>query len=323
MQRGVGTPDPGGTSPTSRPQVPGGGGGVPTCAAVAVLLALAVQQQREHHQQDDQQTGERHHQEEPPLLVEGRLHLSCRATGARLHGQKICPRRDRGGGTPAWSGLSWADPLVSRRRSSGSTVSRAWGPLAPAAPTPGLGQQTYILPVLSVVWVTGREGQKCPALLVSPSMGAFSRDTRKPPGRPCSCCHHLVSPPPPASRTPAESLTSQGVLGWKVGPSCKCCAHGPGCPQSKPVSLTTDPSGPRAGRAHTLPGTSAHTLRLGGLSATCWPPPPHQGFPPTEAGAYAAAGGPVCYLSASAAAPGLPAHGSWGCVLCILCPQQN
>ena len=123
------------------------------------------------------------------------------------------------------------DPPVSRRRSSGSTVSRAWGPLAPA-PSPGLGQRAYILPVSSVVWVTGREGQKCPALLVSPSMGAFSPDTRKPPGRPCSRCHHLVSPPPPASRTPAESLISQGVLGWKVGPSCKCCAHKPGCAQS-------------------------------------------------------------------------------------------
>lgn len=88
MRRGVGTPDPGGRSPTLRPQAPGGGGGIPTWAAVAVLLALAVQQQREHHQQDDQQAGERRHQEEPPLLIEGCLHLSCRATGARLHGQK-------------------------------------------------------------------------------------------------------------------------------------------------------------------------------------------------------------------------------------------
>lgn len=92
---GVGAPDPGGRTPTPRPPAPGGG--LPTCAAVAVLLALAVQQQREPHQQDDQQTGECHHQEEPPLLVERRLHLSCRETDARSRGRKLCACRGREG----------------------------------------------------------------------------------------------------------------------------------------------------------------------------------------------------------------------------------
>lgn len=78
-----------------------------------------------------------------------------------------------------------------------------------------------------------------------------------------------------------ESLASQGVLGWKVGPSCKRCTHEPGYAQSKPGSPMTDPSG----RELDAPTPAAHTLRLGGLSATCWPPPLRQGPPPMEAGA--------------------------------------
>lgn len=197
---------------------PRGGGGVPTCAAVAVLLALAVQQQREHHQQDDQQTGEHHHQEEPPLLVEGRLHLSCRATGARSRGRKLCPRRDRGRGDPCLVGVVLGGSTGFPKRLWVRCLSRAWAPLAPAAPTLGLGQRAYIPPVSSVVWVTGREGQKCPALLVSPSMGAFSPDTPKPPGRPRSRCHHLVSPPPPATRTPLNPWHHREFLGGKLAP---------------------------------------------------------------------------------------------------------
>lgn len=258
---------------------PRGGGGVPTCAAVAVLLALAVQQQREHHQQDDQQTGEHHHQEEPPLLVEGRLHLSCRATGARSRGRKLCPRRDRGRGTPAWSGLSWADPPVSRR-GSGSALSLGPGLPSPPLPPPLALASELTFPISSVVWVTGREGQKCPALLLSPSMGAFSPDTPKPPGHPRSRCHHLVSSPPPATRTPLNPWHHREFSGGKLAPPASAAPTSLGM-LSKPGSPMTDPSG----RELDAPTPAAHTLRLGGLSATCWPPPLRQGPPPMEAGA--------------------------------------
>lgn len=50
---------------------------------------------------------------------------------------------------------------------------------------------------------------------------------------------------------------------------------------SKPGSPMTDPSG----RELDAPTPAAHTLWLGGLSATCWPPPLRQGPPPMEAGA--------------------------------------
>lgn len=92
-----------------------------------------------------------------------------------------------------------------------------------------------------------------------------------PPGLTTSTCH----------QNPAESLASQGVLGWKVGPSCKRCAHEPGYAQSKPGSPMTDPSG----RELDAPTPAAHTLRLRVLSATCRPPPLRQGPPPMEAGA--------------------------------------
>lgn len=166
--------------------------------------------------------------------------------------------------------MSWADPPVSRSRGSGAAVSLGPGVLSPPLPPPrALASELTFSQFhqLSGLWGgRNRSARPCSSLPV------WGLSPQTPP-------NPLAASIPAATRTPAESLTSQGVLGWKVSPSCKCCACEPGSAQSKPGSPVTDPSGPRAGRAHTCPGTSAHPLRLGA---------------------------PGCYLSASSAAPGPP-----------------